>query len=172
MNAANDMSELVDDLAARWTDSALEVLNALGIRGSSVEMELESWHTLQDVLRMQPLAGSKTCVLNPRTLHVHEADSFLALLRVTRKFTPGVAAAELAIGSVPRSGGRGWSPQNTEPMRICFRGPCRPVRRRRRWAVRITLCKCLRSAVNQSRLLAYNDFELYARDGCQGDWNA
>jgi hypothetical protein len=41
----------VTDLAASLTDSALEALAEAGVRGDSVEMELELWHALTDELK-------------------------------------------------------------------------------------------------------------------------
>jgi hypothetical protein len=51
MNAANDFTRLVDDLAGSWTEPALEMLAAAGIRPVSVDMEVEIWRTLKKVLR-------------------------------------------------------------------------------------------------------------------------
>ena len=53
MNTANDMTNLVEDLAAHWTDPALEILTAAGIHAVSVDMELETWQTLTKVLQSE-----------------------------------------------------------------------------------------------------------------------
>src|SRR5262249_35076299 len=53
MNTANDIANLVEDLAAHWTDPALEILRAAGMHAVSVDMELETWRTLKKVLRSE-----------------------------------------------------------------------------------------------------------------------
>ena len=53
MNAANEFSRLLDELAAHWTDPVLEILKATGTRRVSVEMEVGAWHTLRAVLRLE-----------------------------------------------------------------------------------------------------------------------
>jgi len=50
MNTANDFRLLVDDLAGHWTEGVLENLRAAGVHHISVEMELEAWRTLKNVL--------------------------------------------------------------------------------------------------------------------------
>lgn len=51
MNTAND--RLVDDLAAHWTDPALEILKAAGVPAISIDMELDTWRTLKEVLQSE-----------------------------------------------------------------------------------------------------------------------
>jgi hypothetical protein len=53
MNTASDITNLVEDLAAHWTEPALEMLRGAGIRAVSVEMELETWQTLKKVLQSE-----------------------------------------------------------------------------------------------------------------------
>lgn len=53
MNASNPMTRLVDDLAALWTEPALEILRAAGATPASVATEIETWHTLAAVLRTE-----------------------------------------------------------------------------------------------------------------------
>ena len=53
MNTANDMTNLVEDLAAHWTDPALEILRAVGVHDVSVDLELETWQTLKKVLQSE-----------------------------------------------------------------------------------------------------------------------
>ena len=53
MNTANDITNLVEDLAAHWTDPALEILRAVGVHDVSVDMELETWQTLKKVLQSE-----------------------------------------------------------------------------------------------------------------------
>src|SRR2546425_10255364 len=53
MNAANDLTLLVDDLAGHWTEPALEILKAAGIHPVSVAMELEAWRTLTKLLHAE-----------------------------------------------------------------------------------------------------------------------
>jgi hypothetical protein len=51
MNTATSL--LVDDLAAHWTEPALEILKAAGFGPISVDMEVETWRALQEVLRSE-----------------------------------------------------------------------------------------------------------------------
>lgn len=51
MNTATSM--LVDDLAAHWTEPALHILKDAGVGPISVDMELETWRTLQEALRFE-----------------------------------------------------------------------------------------------------------------------
>jgi hypothetical protein len=53
MNTANDITNLVEDLAAHWTEPALDILKAAGIHEVSVDMELETWQTLKKVLQSE-----------------------------------------------------------------------------------------------------------------------
>ncbi len=53
MNATKNSARLIDDLAAHWTDAALEILKTAGVPAISIELELEIWHTLKDVLRAE-----------------------------------------------------------------------------------------------------------------------
>jgi len=86
MNAANDSTRAADELAARWTDSALEILAFSGIRHVSVPMELETWHTLKEVMQLVvrrqqslPFAPMDVDVFMKKVL-------FAAILQVARKF--------------------------------------------------------------------------------------
>jgi hypothetical protein len=53
MNAANDLTLLVHDLAGLWTEPVLEILKAAGIHSMSVDIELEVWRTLKKVLNCE-----------------------------------------------------------------------------------------------------------------------
>jgi hypothetical protein len=53
MNTANDFALLVDDLAGHWTESVLEILKAAGVQPIAVDMELEAWRTLKNVLHAE-----------------------------------------------------------------------------------------------------------------------
>jgi hypothetical protein len=53
MNTAIEFTLLVDDLAAHWTEPALEILKSAGIRVISVDMELEAWRTLRKILHSE-----------------------------------------------------------------------------------------------------------------------
>jgi hypothetical protein len=53
MNTMNDSTRLVDDLAAQWTEPALEILKAGGVPAISIDMELETWRTLKEVLQAE-----------------------------------------------------------------------------------------------------------------------
>jgi hypothetical protein len=82
MNAANDKTRLVDDLAALWTEPVLEILKASGTRHVSVDLELAVWHTLRKVIRIKlgnqafrsatlaPLASLMEQVLRRATVHL------------------------------------------------------------------------------------------------------
>ena len=52
MNAANDFTRLVDNLAGDWTEPVLRILKNVGIR-VSVDMEIDAWRTLKHVLRSE-----------------------------------------------------------------------------------------------------------------------
>jgi hypothetical protein len=53
MNTVDDMTRLVDELAAAWTEPALEILSATGMQSITVDMELEMWEILKDVLHSE-----------------------------------------------------------------------------------------------------------------------
>src|SRR5262245_45221400 len=53
MKTVNDLTLSVDDLAGRWTEPALCLLNGAGIHPSSVDLEVETWRTLEKVLRAE-----------------------------------------------------------------------------------------------------------------------
>jgi len=89
MNAANEVARLVDDLAARWTDSVLELLKVSGVMGSSVAMELETWHALKDALQLT-LRRHQGLRSPPISVDAFMRQIFLwTMLRVARKFAPG-----------------------------------------------------------------------------------
>jgi hypothetical protein len=51
MNAVSELVRLVEELAAHWTEPALEILTSAGMRPVSVDLELEMWQVLKRVLR-------------------------------------------------------------------------------------------------------------------------
>jgi len=53
MSTTNDNSHLVDDLAAHWTDAALEILRSAGIRSISVDLELDIWRNIKRTLNAE-----------------------------------------------------------------------------------------------------------------------
>ena len=53
MNTTNMLALLIDDLAADWTEPALEILKDAGLRTISVETELDTWRALQKALRQE-----------------------------------------------------------------------------------------------------------------------
>lgn len=53
MNTANDFAMLVDNLAGHWTEPVLEIARAAGVHPISVDMELEAWRTLKNVLHAE-----------------------------------------------------------------------------------------------------------------------
>jgi len=50
MNPADEVTRLVDDLAARWTDPVLEFVKAAGAGPITVETELSVWQALRTSL--------------------------------------------------------------------------------------------------------------------------
>src|ERR1700678_1669597 len=90
MNAANESARLVDDLSARWTDSALEMLSALGVHGASVSMELATWKSLRGVMRLA-MCRQQSLPLPPVPADVFIGQVLLsAILRVARRFAPAL----------------------------------------------------------------------------------
>jgi putative addiction module component (TIGR02574 family) len=123
MNATNDKSGLADELAARWTDSALEILAAAGIHGSSVDMEIESWHTLTEVLQS---AAHRQEGLWFRPLNVQKFMQhilFSALQRVARKFAPKIDAFDLMNRIRPSIRRQKVKAREYEIYSQIFRGP-------------------------------------------------
>ena len=53
MNAVNQLTAIVDDLAARWTDYILEKIGATGVNKITVDIELETWHIVKKALYAQ-----------------------------------------------------------------------------------------------------------------------
>jgi hypothetical protein len=53
MKTANDITHSVDDLAGHWTEPALHFLKGAGIHPISVDLEVETWRTLERVLRAE-----------------------------------------------------------------------------------------------------------------------
>ncbi len=87
MNTAS--SKLVDDLAAHWTDPALEILKAAGVSAVSIDMELETWRTLREILqaelRWQRAFRFSTLVSLGTVMEEVLRDTILA---VAQKFAP------------------------------------------------------------------------------------
>jgi hypothetical protein len=52
MNAANDLTVLVDNMAGHWTESVLKILRGAGIP-ISVDTEIEAWRMLKKVLHAE-----------------------------------------------------------------------------------------------------------------------
>jgi hypothetical protein len=97
MKAASEFTLLVEELAAHWTDSALELLGAAGIGRISVEMELETWRTLKKVLIQElrwrrALRFSTTVSLSMLMEQVLRQGIFL----VAKRFAPGALSYEFA----------------------------------------------------------------------------
>jgi hypothetical protein len=57
MNTAIDTTKMVDDLAGYWTDLALSISRAAGIERVGVEMEIETWRTLKNLLESEVARG-------------------------------------------------------------------------------------------------------------------
>ncbi len=98
MNVVNNSNELVDDLAAHWTDAALDILKASGVPAISVAMELETWQALTKALqceiRWQRAFRSSTLV----SLGMLMEQVFRkATLAVARKFAPQVVSTGFEV---------------------------------------------------------------------------
>jgi len=95
MNTTNELTQVVDNLAGQWTEPALELLKAAGIRQVSVDMELETWQTLKQVLRSelrwQPTLGLATLASWSATT---EQVLRKAVLLVARKFGFAAVSSE------------------------------------------------------------------------------
>jgi hypothetical protein len=53
MNTAIDTTNMVDELVGRWTDLALSNSRAAGIERVGVDMEIETWRTLKNLLESE-----------------------------------------------------------------------------------------------------------------------
>jgi hypothetical protein len=53
MYTTSDLTQLIDDLAAHWTDHALEILKAAGFEVVSIDMEMAAWELLKDALHAE-----------------------------------------------------------------------------------------------------------------------
>ena len=53
MKTVNDHACSADELAGHWTEPALRLLSGAGIRPISVDLEVETWRTLEIVLRAE-----------------------------------------------------------------------------------------------------------------------
>jgi hypothetical protein len=53
MGSTSDMTGLVDNLTAYWTDPALEILKSAGLERVTVDMEVATWRSLRAVLRYE-----------------------------------------------------------------------------------------------------------------------
>jgi hypothetical protein len=89
MKTANDIAVLVDDLAGQWTEPALEILKATGVRPISVDVELEAWRTLKNVLRSE-LCGQQAFQASTQASLSTVKEQVLprAALLVARKLEP------------------------------------------------------------------------------------
>lgn len=83
----------ISDLAAGLTDQTLAILRRAGIRGDSVEMEIEAWHALTDEIHQEfdvpaPPSGDdsfRLCTMIRRAVH-------RAALRVADQVQPAPMA--------------------------------------------------------------------------------
>jgi hypothetical protein len=87
----------LSDLAAGLTDLALEILTRAGVRGDSVEMELETWRTLTDEIEHEfDLFQTRPSFNKDFSLGgVIEQSIHRAALRVASAFDPEISPAEI-----------------------------------------------------------------------------
>ena len=96
MKTVNDITLSVDDLAGRWTEPALRLLNSAGVHPISVDLELATWRTLEKVLRAELGFRQSTSLIRLKERAIHKAAGLVA-----RKFgfSPAFSeAAALAAG--------------------------------------------------------------------------
>jgi len=98
MNAANDLTLLVDDLAGHWTEPVLETLRAAGVQRITVDMELEAWQILKKFLHFElrwPRALRVSTLVNLSA--VMEQVFRKAALMVARRFDPYAVTPEFKV---------------------------------------------------------------------------
>ncbi len=92
----------ISDLAAGLTDQTLALLSRAGVRGDSVEMELETWRALTDELEREYDLRSRASDSADFYLHgVIEQAIHRAALRVAGAFDPHSSPAEIATRGRP-----------------------------------------------------------------------
>ncbi len=100
MKSTNEMTGLVDDLAALWTEPILEILKVAGVGRVPVAMELETWRTLRKVLRSE-LRWQRAFRFSTQVSFGTLMEQVLrtTALSVLRNFSPALtsAAAEIQI---------------------------------------------------------------------------
>ena len=96
MNANNNSTRLVDDLAAQWTEPALEILKAAGVAAISIDVELATWRALRDVLKAE-LRWQRAFRFSTLMSFSMLMESVIrkATLLVAQKFAPQSVSAEL-----------------------------------------------------------------------------
>jgi hypothetical protein len=97
-----ERTEPLSDLAATLTDLALPVLNKAGVRGDSIEMELELWRALTAGLKRQSARLLGVSRTTPELPGVLEDVIHRATLEVAGSFAPerGMRELELKIRPV------------------------------------------------------------------------
>jgi len=96
MSTMNDSTRLVEDLAAHWTDPALAILKAAGIQRISLEMELQTWRILTEVLQSElrwQRAFRLSTLVSLGTLTEQVLDK--AILLAARRFAPDLISADV-----------------------------------------------------------------------------
>ena len=123
-----DRPRPISDLAAGLTDQTLVLLSRAGVRGDSVEMELETWRALTDELEREFDLRSKASpgVWGRNAPNAAEADFHLhgvieqaihrAALRVAGAFDPDSSPAEIATRVRP-----GVASLRIAPRRVAVR---------------------------------------------------
>jgi len=86
MNAAKDSIRVVNELAARWTEPALELLAASGVHGVSVSMELDIWRTLKNVMHLALRRQQSLPLVTMRLDAFRKQVLLAAMLRVAGKY--------------------------------------------------------------------------------------
>jgi len=114
MSTVNEMSPLMVDLAASWTDSVLEILKMAGIRNISVDMEVEAWRTLKKVLQCElrwQRSFRMSMLASVGTLMEHVLRR--AALLVVHKYEPGQITYEFEKQVRRLAGDQQPTPQST-----------------------------------------------------------
>jgi hypothetical protein len=92
-----EQTQPLSDLAATLTDLALPVLSKTGIRGDSIEMELELWRALTARLERESAWMLGTSQSAPELTGVLEDVIHRATLEVAGSFAPERGMRELAL---------------------------------------------------------------------------
>jgi hypothetical protein len=92
MNDTNVLALPVDDLAGHWTERTLEILHGAGIGRITVDMEVEAWRTLKELLCS---IWQRSLRSTPASLTAFASQTLSkAALSVAREFEPQSVSRE------------------------------------------------------------------------------